>query len=73
MNQIVTFQITGLNCPSCAVSLDLDLEDLTGVIKTHTNFAAQQLTLEFDSRKITPENIITAIKTAGYTATIINK
>lgn len=68
MTQNITLQLSGMHCPNCAVSLDLDLEDLPGVIKTRTNFARQQLTLEFDSAKITLKEILAAVQKAGYTA-----
>jgi len=71
--QTITLQLGGMHCPSCAVNLDLDLEDLPGVTKTNTNFAKQQLTLEFDSQKITLKKIISAIQISGYTASILPK
>jgi len=69
----IILQLAGMHCPSCAVNLDLDLEDLPGVVKTKTNFTKQQLTLEFDSAKISYDQIITAIQKAGYTAGLITK
>lgn len=59
-------KIEGMHCSSCAMSIDFDLEDLEGVITSETNYAKQELKIEFDGEKVDLEKITEAIKKTGY-------
>ncbi len=60
-----------MHCASCAVNIDLDLEELDGVIASTTNYAQQTTRIIFNPDKLTIDEIIQSIKTNGYTAEII--
>ncbi len=63
------FKISGMHCTSCALNIDLDLEDVEGVRKSNTSYAKQETVVEFDSDIIKQDKIIEAIKKSGYSAT----
>lgn len=67
------FKITGMHCSSCAMTIDMDLEDLEGVSKTQTSYARAEIEVEFDPKKINDQKIIDSIKKTGYTAIPIER
>ncbi|MDZ4228210.1 MAG: heavy-metal-associated domain-containing protein [Candidatus Levybacteria bacterium] len=60
-------KIEGMDCSSCAMNIDFDLEDL-GVKNVKTSYAKQETEVEFDEEKIKPQQIIDQIKKTGYRA-----
>lgn len=66
-------KIEGMHCASCALNIDMDLEDLEGVEKAQTSYAKQVTTVEFDKEKIDKNKIIDQIKQTGYEATILSE
>ncbi len=62
----LVFKISGMHCTSCALNIDLDLEDLPGIKSAKTSYARQETEIEFDPLKLSPQNIITAINKTGY-------
>lgn len=70
MIQKMTFAISGMHCNSCAMSIDMDLEDIDGVKEANTNYAKQKTEVKFDPDKINPKKIMEIIKKTGYEANI---
>lgn len=64
--QKVILKISGMNCTSCALNIDFDLEDM-GVI-SQTSYAKQETKIEFDECKMSLNQIIEQIKKTGYSA-----
>lgn len=62
------FKISGMHCTSCAMTIDMDLEDLEGVKASHTAYAKMETEVEFDPGKIIDDVIVETIKKSGYTA-----
>lgn len=63
-------KIEGMHCTSCAMSIDMDLEDLEGVISAKTSYTKQETEVEFDSEKVNTEKLVEAIGKSGYKAVI---
>lgn len=63
-----TLSLSGLHCSSCAVNIDLALEDLPGVISSKTNYARSVATVSYEEEKIEPKTIIAEIEKLGYKA-----
>lgn len=61
-------KIEGMYCTACALNIDFDLEDLDGVNTAKTNYAREELEVEFNPQKVTEEKIIKTVKLSGYTA-----
>ncbi len=62
------FKIEGMHCNSCALSIDMDVEDLEGVKTSDTSYAKQVLEVELDEEKVKVQQIIEAIEKLGYKA-----
>ncbi len=62
------FKITGMHCSSCAITIDMDLEDFDGIKKAQTSYAKAETEVEFDSSKVTDDLILEIIKKSGYRA-----
>lgn len=65
------FKITDMHCSSCSLAIDMDLEDLEGVINVKTSYAKTETEVEFDPAKLDEEQILKTIKKSGYEATPI--
>lgn len=66
------FQIQGMHCVGCAMTVDGAVEDLPGVKSATTNYARQVAEIEYDEKKVTDAEIIFAIQSAGYKAVEAN-
>lgn len=64
--QTKTFDITGLHCSSCAVNIDLALEDLEGVSKSKTNYVKSKIEICFDPEIIKIKEIKKNVLELGY-------
>ena len=62
------FQIKGMHCVGCAMTVDGALEDLAGVKSATTHYARQIADVEYDEGRLTEVQIIAAIQEAGYSA-----
>jgi copper chaperone CopZ len=60
------FNISGMHCTSCALTIDLDLEEIPGVKSAKTNYAKSITEVEYDPGQVSQENIIAAIAKTGY-------
>jgi len=57
-----------MHCASCALTIDMDLEDLEGVKSSKTSYAKAETEIEFDYNKVAGDKILQSIKKSGYTA-----
>lgn len=62
------FKISGMHCSSCALTIDMDLEDLTGIKSAQTSYAKEECEIEFDQDKINDQAVLETIKKSGYSA-----
>ncbi len=63
-----TFRIDGMHCASCGLLIDNALDDLDGVVSTHTSLRSGRCTVVVDPDRCRPEQIRTTIAAAGYHA-----
>ena len=61
------FKIIDMHCSSCALTIDMDLEDLDGVNKAQTSYARQECEVEFNPDKVDDKKLIQTINKTGYT------
>ena len=62
------FKITNMECPSCAMRLE-GLEDtLPGARRVSVSYRKAHLEIEYDEHILSPQQIIAAIQSIGYTA-----
>ncbi len=58
------FKIEGMHCTSCAMMIEGELEDIGANAKC--SYATQTLEVEFESEKITENDLQIAVEKAGY-------
>ncbi len=67
--QTTALKLNGLHCTSCAVNIDLTLEDLPGIQSSNTNYQKSELNITFDPKQTALKKIIKTIEELGYQAT----
>lgn len=66
MNKKIKLKIEGMHCSSCAMCIDMDLEDLDGVQKAQTSYAKQETEVEYDEEKVNLQKITETVRQSGY-------
>ena len=61
-----TFKITGMTCSACAARIERAMKKLDGVNEAAVNFAAEKLYITYNEKNVSEDNIVSAIKKAGY-------
>lgn len=62
----VELPIAGLDCATCVVTIERSLLEVPGVEKAHVNFALGKAHVTYDPHRADLEQIVGAIKKAGY-------
>lgn len=63
-----TFDIEGMTCASCAMTVEKAAKKLTGVGNAAVNLATEKLNIEYDPSQVTAEDIENAVGNSGYKA-----
>lgn len=66
----VNLSLGGMHCASCALLIEKGLKQVPGVKQANVNFAAEKARVIFDTGKAGVENLIKAVKDAGYSAEV---
>lgn len=61
-----SLKITGMTCSACSARIERTLNKLEGISDAKVNFATEKLYVAFNEKLLSEENIISAIKKAGY-------
>lgn len=62
----LSWSLSGLHCSSCAVNIDLTLEDVAGVVNSKTNYAKSEVKVTFCPKQVSEATIKSAIVGLGY-------
>ncbi|MFO8080389.1 MAG: heavy metal translocating P-type ATPase [Armatimonadota bacterium] len=62
----ITLQLTGLRCAGCAGNIEKALTSIDAVSEAAVNLATDSVTVQYDPEALTVEEIIAAIRGAGY-------
>ncbi len=60
------YKITGMHCASCVKTIEKVLLKTPGVHSASVNFASETALIEFDEDKVSPKELSSAVKSAGY-------
>lgn len=66
-------RVTGMTCAACQANVEKVTRKLNGVDKSEVNLLAEQLTVVFDENKLTTDDIINAVNSIGYGASLNNQ
>ena len=69
----IKLKINGMNCSSCAMNIDFDLEDLDGIKFSKTNYAKEECEVLFDERSIKIDQILKTVGITGYSAQVMDE
>ena len=61
-------KIEGMTCASCSRKVERSVEKLNGIEKATVNLAVEKLTVEYDDKKVTLDEIIKSVEDAGFKA-----
>ena len=68
----ISLAVSGMHCVSCARIIEKKLQKVAGVKEANVNFTAEKARIIFDGSKAETDDLIAAIVSAGYKATIPN-
>jgi len=66
--QTATFAVDGMTCASCVRVVEKTVERLPGTAGPSVNLATERLTVDFDPSVVSEDDIVAAVKAAGYGA-----
>jgi Cu+-exporting ATPase len=61
---------TGMHCPSCSMLIEMTVGDLDGVQAVKSDHRTGETDVTYDPSRITPDEIVEAIRSAGYGAEV---
>ncbi|MBU1118826.1 cadmium-translocating P-type ATPase [Patescibacteria group bacterium] len=65
------YQISGMDCASCALTIEKSLKKLPGVSNANVNFATEKANVEYDGKKVDDDHILKSVEKSGYKAITI--
>ncbi len=67
----VTLHVEGMTCGGCTLATRKVLLRLPGVERADVSYERKQAVVTYDPAKVTPAQMIAAVKTLNYTATVV--
>lgn len=64
----VDLHIEGMHCGSCAIGIQMLTTQMDGVKSAEVSYEGKKGTFEFDSSKVTKDQIVKSIAELGYQA-----
>lgn len=64
----IYLKIDGMHCGSCAVGIQMLVSQMDGVKSVEVSYDDKKGTFEFDSAKVSKDEIVKSISELGYTA-----
>ncbi len=65
---ILRVKIPSMNCAACAVNIERSLMKENGIVRAEVVFKTKLAVIEYDSAKISPEKVVSAVDKTGFTA-----
>ncbi|MFA4871653.1 MAG: heavy metal translocating P-type ATPase [Patescibacteria group bacterium] len=72
-NKKTTYNISGMHCASCALTIENNLKKLPGVKNVTVNFATQKAVVQCEGEVGQEPEIIAAVKDSGYEAAAVTE
>ena len=68
--QTITFRVEDMTCVNCAMRLQGLEDELPGVVSVDASYTKQKMVVKFDETRVNVQQIVSAAKNLGYTATL---
>lgn len=65
-----TFSVSGMSCAACSAAVEKNVQALKGVKEARVNLLLNTLSVDYQEQSLTPEDIISAVRKAGYDAAL---
>ena len=65
------FNITGMACSACAAHVEKSVSKLVGVQDLSVNLLTNSMSVKFDEKQLSSQDIIHAVQEAGYSAFLV--
>jgi copper chaperone CopZ len=69
----IVIQVEGMSCVTCEIAVRHALKQIDGVKSAHVSVATKSATVDFEPEKTNPEQLVAAINSTGYRASLVNK
>jgi Cu+-exporting ATPase len=66
----VELNLIGMTCAACSTRIEKGLNKLEGVVRANVNLALETASVEYDSTKVTPTDMIQKVEKLGYQASL---
>jgi Cu+-exporting ATPase len=70
---LLSLHIRGMHCSSCAGLIERSIRKLPGIKQANVNFASEKATVISEPGSVTQEQVIAAVRKAGYDASPVNQ
>jgi copper chaperone CopZ len=67
-DKLAVIRIEGMHCHRCEVAIQKQLAQIPGVHEAEVDFNSGQASILFDNSQATPQQLVEAIRDAGYEA-----
>ena len=67
---LIDIPVTGMACASCVRRVERALSEQVGVVEASVNFAAEKASVTYEATATSPDELIEAIRAAGYGADV---
>lgn len=67
----ITLAVTGMTCASCVAVIEKTLGRIEGISRAAVNLATETVVVTFDPGMVSVDQIVGAVKGAGYAATVV--
>jgi copper chaperone CopZ len=64
--QTEVLKVTGMSCGGCVSNVTQALKAITGVSDVQVSLSSSEVTVQFDERVVSPEQLKLALRRAGY-------
>ena len=71
-NKRVSLSLSGMHCTSCAALIEKSLKKTPGVSEANVNFASEKALVAFNEQQASVNDLLEAVKKAGYKATLVD-
>jgi copper chaperone CopZ len=68
----ITFRVPDMACPNCAMHLEGLEDELPGINRITASYKKQLMEVEFDEKKLSVEQIMSAVRAIGYHPELIS-
>lgn len=67
----VDIKTANMHCGSCKMLVEMSVTELPGIEKAEVDLAAETTHVEYDPAQVSVDDIVSAIRTAGYGAEVV--